>query len=386
MAYIFLFIAIVFLIAAHWLVYDFFVRSFSASSKRGKNIWRLLFFFLPIGFILSSILVRWQEILLTKILYFVFSLWLGVLINFLLAIGAAWLITGAAEALGKKINRSVVGVAVLLIVLLYSGYGVFNALSPAVKRITVSVGGLPKEWQGKTIVQISDLHLGEILGKNFLNRVLNRVNSLNPEMVVITGDLFDGMDGNLDAFVGILNGFNAPKGVYYVTGNHEIYLGMEDALTALKKTKINVLDNEIAEIDGLQIIGVSYPGLNPGEDEENIINSYNQEKPSILLYHAPVDIFSSQTNGNNSHKDIYLSPNTDFTAVKKLGIDLQLSGHTHGGQIFPFNLITKLIYHGHDYGLNRDGDFTLYTTSGTGVWGPTMRTGSRGEIVLITLK
>ena len=386
MVYIFLFIAIVFLIAAHWVVYNFFVVSFSLSTKRAKNILRLIFFLLPIGFIFSSFLVRWQEIFLTKALYFVFSLWLGVLINFLLVIGAAWLITGAAEALGRRINRSVVGLAVLIIVILYSGYGVFNALSPTVKRITVSLDGLPTSWQGKTIVQLSDLHLGEILGKNFLERVLNKVNNLNPEIVVITGDLFDGMDGNLDSFVKLLDGLKAPKGVYYVTGNHEIYLGVEDALAALGKTKINVLDDEIAEIDGLQFIGISYPGIDESKDGKNVIDSYNSEKPAILLYHAPVDIFSSQENDNNSHKDIYLSPNTDFTAAKELGIDLQLSGHTHGGQILPFNLITKLIYHGYDYGLYQDGDFTLYTTSGTGVWGPTMRTGSRSEIVLITLK
>jgi hypothetical protein len=386
MAYLFLFIVIVFLIGAHWLIYNFFVRSFSVDSRHGKNILRLIFFLLPIGFIFSSILARWRDVLLTKILYFIFSLWLGVLINFLLVIGAIWIITGVIEARGKKINRFIAGITVLVFVILFSGYGVVNAFFPTVKRITVSVNDLPVNWQGKTIVQISDLHLGEILGKTFLERVLNKVNNLHPEAIVITGDLFDGMDGNLDSFVKSLNDFKAPKGVYYVTGNHDIYVGAEEVLTTLKKTKINVLDNKISEIDGLQFIGISYPGYNPSKSEKNIMDDYDREKPAILLYHAPVDIFSDQVSNNISHKDIYLSPNTDFTAAKNLGIDLQLSGHTHNGQIFPFNLITKLIYNGYSYGLYQDGKFSLYTTSGTGVWGPTMRTGSRSEIVLITLE
>ncbi|MFA4941831.1 MAG: metallophosphoesterase [Patescibacteria group bacterium] len=386
MAYLFLFIAIVFLVAAHWLVYDFFARSFSIGSRRGKNILRLIFFLLPIGFIFSSLLVYWQENFLTKIIYFIFSLWPGVLINFLLIIGAVWLITGAVEATGRKMNRRLTGIMVLLVTIIYSGYGVVNAFFPTVKKITVSIDGLPANWQGKTIVQISDLHLGEVLGKNFLERVLNKVNNLRPEAIVITGDLFDGMDGNLDSFVELLDSFKTSEGVYYVTGNHEIYLGIEEVLATLKKTEINILDDEVADINGLQFIGVSYPGIDENKNGKNIINNYNQEKPSILLYHAPVDIFYSSTDKDSSHKDIYLSPNTDFTATKGLGIDLQLSGHTHNGQIFPFNLVTKLIYNGYSNGLYRDGNFSLYTTSGTGVWGPTMRTGSRSEIVLITLK
>lgn len=385
MAYIFLFIVIVFLIVAHWAVYNFFVRSFSINSRRTKKILRLIFFLLPIGFIFSSLLLNWREIWLTKTLYFIFSLWPAILINFLLFILAAWLITGVVEAIEKKTNHRLVGIAVLLITIIYSAFGIFNVFFPTIKRITVSIDDLPSSWQGKTIVQISDLHLGGVLGKNFLKRVLNEVNSLNPEAVVITGDLFDGMDGNFDSLIGPLDDFKAPKGVYYVTGNHEIYLGLEDALTALGKTKINILGNKIAEIDGLQVIGISYPGYNPSEDEKNIMDSYDQEKPAILLYHAPVDVFSDQVMNNISHKNIYLSPNTNFSVVKELGIDLQLSGHTHNGQIFPFNLITRLIYNGYSYGLYQDGDFNLYATSGVGVWGPTMRTGSRSEIVLITL-
>ncbi|MDD5071854.1 MAG: metallophosphoesterase [Patescibacteria group bacterium] len=384
--YAFLLTAVFFLIFSHWLVYDFFARNFSVGTGRGKNILRLVFFLLPAGFIFSSILVRWQEIFLIKALYFIFSLWLGVLVNFLLAIGAAWLIMGAMEALGKKTNRLVFGIAVLAVVFLYSGYGVFNALTPAIKKITVPINGLSAEWRGKTIAHLSDLHLGEILGNRFLKRVVEKTNSLNPDIIAITGDLFDGLDGNLNSFSGLLGALKAPKGVFYVIGNHEIYLGLEEALGALEETGIRVLDDEMAEIGGLQVIGVSYPGLSLDRFEKNIKNNYDPEKPAILLYHAPVDILSGQANGDNPRKDIYLSPYTDFSAAKNFGIDLQLSGHTHAGQIFPFNIITGLIYGGRDYGLHRDGDFTLYATSGAGAWGPTMRTGSRSEIVLITLE
>ncbi|MBU4332634.1 metallophosphoesterase, partial [Patescibacteria group bacterium] len=247
------------------------------------------------------------------------------------------------------------------------------------KNLTVSIRDLPEEWEGKTIVQLSDIHLGQIIGTRFMNRVNEKVDEINPEIVVITGDLFDGMNKSLDSFIKPLNNIKAKKGVYYVTGNHETYIGVKKALDTLEKTEINVLDDEVALVNGLQIIGVSYPGL-----EKDIANdkNYNFNTPSLLLYHAPTDIRIKQIDHNN----MYYSPKINFDYAKELGVDLQLSGHTHKGQIFPFNFITNYMYNGYDYGLHKEGYFSIYISSGTGFWGPAMRTGSRSEIVAITLK
>ena len=178
------------------------------------------------------------------------------------------------------------------------------------------------------------------------------------------------------------------KDIYYITGNHEIYSGVDRAFDALKKTSIIALDDKIVEIDGLQLIGSSFPEFNEEKNFKEILKSdenFSLEKPAILLAHSPSDVFAQQ-DGNVSHNNIYWMPNVDFSQAQELGIDLQLSGHAHKGQIFPFNFVTKLIFKGYDYGLHRIGDFQIYISSGTGVWGPTIRTGSWSEIVAIELK
>ena len=114
-------------------------------------------------------------------------------------------------------------------------------------------------WQGKKLVQLSDVHLGRVLGADFLSRVVDKVNAQNPAMVLITGDLFDGADGNLEELVAPLNRLVAPQGIYFVTGNHETYLGVQRSCAALRETPVRVLTDERVVVDGLQVIGISYP-------------------------------------------------------------------------------------------------------------------------------
>ena len=215
-------------------------------------------------------------------------------------------------------------------------------------------------------MQLSDVHLGRILGADFLARAVAEVNAQKPAMVLITGDLFDGADGDLEELVAPLNRLVAPQGVYFVTGNHETYLGVERSCAALRTTPVRVLADECVVIGGLQVIGISYPerGHTLGFAEKMAkLPGFNPAQPSILLYHSP----------------------TQVAQAKAAGINLQLSGHVHQGQIFPLQFITRLIFGRYYHGLHREGDYTLYTTSGTGVWGPTMRTGNHPEIVVIHL-
>jgi hypothetical protein len=196
---------------------------------------------------------------------------------------------------------------------------------------------------------------------------VDKVNAQKPSMVLITGDLFDGALGNLEQKVAPLNRLEAPQGIYFVTGNHETYLGAHHALEALRTTPVKVLADECVVVDGLQIIGISYPERGHSlRFAEKIarLKGFNANQPSILLYHAP----------------------TQIEAAKAAGINLQLSGHVHQGQLFPLQFVTRLIYGKYHYGLHQEGDFTLYTTSGTGLWGPTMRTGNHPEIVVLELQ
>ncbi|MGO8818625.1 MAG: metallophosphoesterase [Terriglobia bacterium] len=259
------------------------------------------------------------------------------------------------------------GLGAVGLTVLYSAYGIWNGYHPRLVDFKVRIKNLPPSWQGETLVQLSDVHLGRILGADFLSRAVAKVNAQNPAMVLITGDLFDGSDGKLEELVAPLNQLVAPKGIYFVTGNHETYLGVQRSLAALRNTPVKVLADERVVIDGLQVIGISYPerGHTLGFAEKMAkMPGFDPALPSILLYHSP----------------------TQVAEAKAAGINLQLSGHVHQGQIFPLQFITRLMFGRYYHGLHKEGTYTLYTTSGTGLWGPTMRTGNHPEIPVIHLE
>jgi uncharacterized protein len=364
---IFIVLGLAILFGSHYFLYLSIVRFFSITSVYSKNLLLAIFVFLSISFLLSSVLAHFRENVFTRAYYFISSFWLGLLVNLILASVIAWLIVEIAHLTDLGLNMKAIGLVLYLMATAYSFYGMWTAFHPRLKNITVTIPDLPSAWKNKKIVQISDVHLGHIYRENFMRSVIAKINSSDPEMVVITGDLFDGMDGNLEAPARPLNDIQAKRGVFFVTGNHETYLGLDIAFSALKNTKVTILKDQVVDIDGLKIIGLSYPMQNEKKNVITTLESLRNEffgKPNILLYHSPVNIDQFKNNG----------------------IDLQLSGHTHAGQIFPFGYITKLIYKGYDYGLYKKDNFTLYTTSGTGTWGPTMRTGNTPEIVVITLR
>jgi predicted MPP superfamily phosphohydrolase len=149
------------------------------------------------------------------------------------------------------------------------------------------------------------------------------------------------------------------------------------------------LDNEVVDLEGLQLVGISFPPFEGPRAAKNPIQlkgELDEGKPSILMYHTPTDVGHTKNNPRERHYETYWTPNTRFAFARENGIDLQLSGHSHKGQLFPFGFITRLTYKGYDYGLHKEGAFTLYTSSGVGTWGPPMRTGCTPEIVVITLR
>jgi hypothetical protein len=339
---------------------------FGITAFEHRTALAVVLFLLPLSFIASSILAHWNNSLLTRVLYFCSSLWLGVGLTLLTAFGLAWAAWRAARLFGGSPGPVWFGLVAVGLTALYSAYGIANAYHPRLVNLTIHIKNLPPAWQGRKLVQLSDVHLGRILGADFLARVVDKVNAQSPAMVLITGDLFDGADGNLEALVAPLNRLVAPQGIYFVTGNHETYLGVQRSCAALQTTPVRVLDDERAVVDGLQVIGISYPQRGHALDfAEKMakLPGFDPALPSILLYHSP----------------------TQVAAAKAAGINLQLSGHVHQGQIFPLQFITRLIFGRYYHGLHTDGDYTLYTTSGTGLWGPTMRTGNHPEIIVIHL-
>lgn len=360
------FLLIIFL--SHWFLYFSVIRFFNISRSLYKNILSFSMVILVLGFILASFLTRKYNFTFLRYLYFVSSLWLGLLVNMFMAALILWILKGLLNYFEIAHNLKVIAGLVFGVFVLFSFWGVYNASRPIVKNISVHIPDINQNWKDKTIVQISDIHLGIIHKEKFLKDIIEKVNSINPKMVVITGDLLDGTDGKMDHLLDNLNNINSQDGIFFITGNHETYIGIDEALRSIKDTKLRVLDDEVVDVDGLKLIGISYPLMGEKKDILKTLENLKKDyvgSPNILLYHAPENVEN----------------------ISKMGINLQLSGHTHKGQIFPFGFITYFIYKGYDYGLKKVGDnYYIYTSSGVGTWGPMMRTGNRPEIVSITLR
>jgi len=261
------------------------------------------------------------------------------------------------EVIRPFYNIPYAGMIIIIVVSVLSIISVINATGIVVKEVEVPVENLKKNV---TIAQLSDLHIGTIRNSAFLKRVVEKANRLDPDIVMITGDLIDASARIHDDMFNEFNRFRAP--VYYVTGNHEVYEGVDEVYSILDNTNIRVLRNEIVDYDGLQIIGVEF-----SEDKDHLGKELeklkiDKTKPAVLMYHSP----------------------DGFEDAKQVGVDLQLAGHTHNGQIFPFNFFIKIFFK-HIKGLYDLEGMFLYVSPGTGTWGPYMRLGSRNEITLLKL-
>lgn len=352
-------------LAGHFFVYFSLVKFFTIPEPF-KSALLAGAFILAGSFFLATYLSHLKDNVVTRSFYFLSGSWLGLLVNLMFSFVVVWILVFAFSFVSEVSIQRQLAVVAIIFSIAFSIYGIWNAFNPKVNRIQVDINNLPEVWKGKRIVQISDVHLGHIYSAKYLDKVIGEIRKLNPDAIVITGDLFDGTDGKLDSFIEPLKKIEAPRGVYYATGNHETYLGTNKALEIISKTNIVTLRDEMKIVDGVQIIGVEYPDRMQNKDLSKTIaeiKDFDKTKPSILLWHIP----------------------TQIEQAKNVGISLMLSGHTHRGQIFPFQFVTSLIYRGYDYGLKKEGDFNIYTSSGLGGWGPPMRTENRSEIVEITL-
>jgi predicted MPP superfamily phosphohydrolase len=364
---VFILTALSILFFSHYFIYFSVVHFFGIAAPARRAALAAILFLLPASFIASSILAHWTDNLLSRAIYFCTSLWLGVGLTLMLTLAIAWGAWAMTRLFTRSPSPAIFGWAALTLSCLYSAYGLWNAYHPRARNLTVRIKNLPPAWQGRKIVQLSDAHLGYILRAGFASRLVAMINAENPHLVVITGDLFDGADGKLEDLIAPLNALRAPLGIYFVTGNHETYLGVERAYAALRTTGVRILADERVVIEGLQVIGVSYPERGHAKDLAQAIAKlagFDPALPSILLYHSP----------------------THIAEAKTAGVSLQLSGHAHHGQILPIQFISRLVYGKYYHGLHVEGDYTLYASSGAGTWGPTLRTGNHPEIAVIQLE
>jgi predicted MPP superfamily phosphohydrolase len=282
------------------------------------------------------------------------------------------LVLTLAGASGPALVRdSAIGVPLLALAVTFIGF--INARRLArVVRVDVPIAGLPQELSGYAIAQISDIHVGPTIKRAYLNAIVNKVNSLKPDAIAVTGDLVDGSVQRLALHTAPLARLAAPDGVFFVTGNHEYYSGAEQWIAEVRRLGLRVLLNEhVIRRRGqaaLMIAGVT-------DFTAQHFNPAHKSDPQQAAAGAPEDV---------AVKVLLAHQPRSAPAAADAGFDLQLSGHTHGGQFFPWNLFVPL-QQPFVAGLNRVRSLWVYTSRGTGYWGPPKRFGAPSEITLVRL-
>jgi predicted MPP superfamily phosphohydrolase len=282
------------------------------------------------------------------------------------------LVLTLAGASGPALVRdSAIGVPLLALAVTFIGF--INARRLArVVRVDVPIAGLPQELAGYAIAQISDIHVGPTIKRAYLNAIVNKVNSLKPDAIAVTGDLVDGSVQRLALHTAPLARLAAPDGVFFVTGNHEYYSGAEQWIAEVRRLGLRVLLNEhVIRRRGqaaLMIAGVT-------DFTAQHFNPAHKSDPQQAAAGAPDDV---------AVKVLLAHQPRSAPAAADAGFDLQLSGHTHGGQFFPWNLFVPL-QQPFVAGLNRVRSLWVYTSRGTGYWGPPKRFGAPSEITLVRL-
>jgi predicted MPP superfamily phosphohydrolase len=278
----------------------------------------------------------------------------------------AWLHTTSAEAV------PLLGVVVTVL-------GFLNARrTAAIVKVDVPIKGLPPALQGFTLAQISDIHVGPTIKEAYLRRIVDKVNAQNADVVAITGDLVDGKVSELAAHVAPLADLTSRHGTYFVTGNHEYYSGAHAWIDELRRLGLTVLLNQHVVIrppldaaaqDGMPLVLAGVTDYSAGH-----FDPAHRSDPELALRGAPV----------NAVRVLLAHQPRSAAAAAKAGFDLQLSGHTHGGQFYPWNLFVRF-QQPFTAGLHKLQNLWVYTSRGTGYWGPPKRFGAPSEITVLRL-
>ncbi|WP_200259077.1 metallophosphoesterase [Streptomyces sp. HSG2] len=263
------------------------------------------------------------------------------------------------------VSRVVAGAAAAAAVgtVAHGTYGVLRG--PGVKRVTVPLAKLPRAAHGYRVAVVSDVHLGPVLGRAFARKVVDTVNATQPDLIAIVGDLVDGSVADLGPAAAPLAGLRARQGAFFVTGNHEYFSGAGQWVSQVRGLGLRPLENDRVELPHFDLAGVNdVAGESEGQgpDFARALGDRDRDRTCVLLAHQPVQVLEAAEHG----------------------VDLQLSGHTHGGQLWPFDLAARAA-NPTLAGLDRHGDTQLYVTRGAGAWGPPTRVGAPSDITVIEL-
>ncbi len=311
--------------------------------------------FSSIWFFLGMVLGSWFAGPAMRAFHVLSMVWLGIMLYTMFTL---FFYDGARLTAGAP--REVAAPVIVGIVALLTAASLVIPRFVRVRELDIPAPRLDREVR---LVQLSDVHIGDIRGKRYLAKLVDMANALQPDLVLITGDLADGPHRYDSTSFAPLDGLKAP--VLFTIGNHEYYAGLEVVLPLIAKTKVRTLRNEVVDIGDIRVVGIDdgHDGRLAAKVLAEAPAPAGEDPFIVLMYHRPVGI----------------------RAAHEAGVDLMLSGHTHAGQFLPFPLLARAIWKRWYTGLHEYQGTYLYASSGAGTWGPPFRLGTRSEIALIRL-
>jgi len=361
--------------AAHFYAFHKMHVALKLSRKISVVIWLFV-----VAMIMAPVIVRLAERagvpVGARFLAYVSFSWMGLLFLFLTISLVSDLLGLMLKLVGQLRNRTVkmtkisarqlLAIQAILVFGIY-GYGLFEAATIRTEHLLIASPKIPAAIGRFRIVQISDVHLGLLVKEQRLSKILDAVKAASPDLLVATGDLVDGQLNNLSKEAKLLAAVTPPAGKIAITGNHEFYAGLQNALDFIKNAGFNLLRDQGTVIKGINFVGVDDPAVNSYDggqkvSERDVLVAQSNENFTVLLKHRPAVDEAS------------------------LGLfNLQLSGHTHKGQIFPFNIVTWMFYPFHGGQLTKLSAGQIYVSRGTGTWGPPIRFLAPPEVTIIDL-
>lgn len=316
---------------------------------------------LPILLVVTMLIGRGHYSKLNAWMYIVASLWIPIFMYlFLLAVVLGLLYNYAPIELLQKITLALLAVTMVSFV-----FGIKTALNPKIKTYTIKAPRLKEKWGDKKIVLFSDSHLGVVRHANFMQKIVDMINTQKPDIIFIAGDLIDGPVFPYEKGLAPLGELKSTFGTFFTAGNHDEYNIEQEKYYSILKKYVTVLNDKKVIVNDTQIIGVVYSEESSKGTEARLAQTgYEQTLPSIVMLHDPRNV----------------------PALAKLGVDLSLSGHTHGGQFFPVTLLVSMLYRGLTKGINYLGKTAHFTSVGVGTAGPLFRLGPNAEIVVIKIE
>lgn len=345
------------------------IRFLVASGAISKLVSRVLYgvsILMPIIMAGSMMVSNKSWSSLNSVIYTVSSSWIVIISGFFFSTVILWALYTILSKSGFQIPFSYAGYAVILCTVMFAGYGIINASNIKIKTVSLGAKTLGEELSGINIVLVSDLHIGLVRKKNFVEKVSRKIMEQNPDMVLIAGDLIDGPKFPYEEFLSPLKSVSAPLGVYFTPGNHEAYNEENELFYKGLPDNITVVTDDLVQIPGTSeyVSGFDYAIESDEVFSQRVNNVIGSKTPAIAILHDP----------------------KNRAVLGASGIPLTVSGHTHGGQFFPGTLMVKILYKEKISGLVKDALGSYYTTTGVGTAVSPARVGTDAEIVVLHTK